>query len=103
MDTVTALLAPSTERSDADLLQLVARAHLPALRELYERHAGALLVLARVTARHHRDRVDPEQLVVDVFTSVWFAPPSIEDPDAVKGHLVRLLGRLAHGTTWAFA
>ena len=103
MDTVTALVAPSGERSDADLIQLVRHADVSALRELYDRHGGSLLALARVTARHHRERVDPEQLVVDVFTTVWFAPPSVAEPDAVRRHLVRLLGRLAHGTTWTFA
>lgn len=103
MGNATVAVTTPTAPSDPDLLGLVARGQVPALRELYDRHGGSLLALARVTARHHRSRIDPEQLVVDVFVTVWRSPPSVDGPDAVKGHLVRVLGRLAHGTTWTFA
>jgi RNA polymerase sigma-70 factor (ECF subfamily) len=57
-----------TEPSDADLVRRMARGDRPALASLYERHAGALLILAE---RILRSRADAEELLHDVFLEAW--------------------------------
>jgi RNA polymerase sigma-70 factor (ECF subfamily) len=55
-------------RTDAELLELIARAHRDALGQLYERHAAAVRSAAR---RITRDAGEAEDLLHDIFLEIW--------------------------------
>lgn len=61
-------MSPESGLSDAEALRRVVAGHLPALGELYDRHAGLAYGLAlRITG----DASDAEEVVQDVFVHVW--------------------------------
>jgi RNA polymerase sigma-70 factor (ECF subfamily) len=83
-----------TERrdaSDADLGRAVSGGDEAALAELYRRHGGACLALAR---RVLADRVLAEEIVQEVFLRLWRAPDRF-DPE--RGSLRSFLFAQVHG------
>jgi hypothetical protein len=90
-------MALGSSRDDV-LLDGVRRGDVGALRELYDRHGGTVYGLAVVAAR--RRSADPEALTIEAFTCLWRVPPPAGD---VRRHLIRLVGRLAHGAAVAAA
>ena len=76
--------------SDAALMLAVGRSDQDALGEIYRRHAGSVLNLA---ARVAGSSALAEEVVQDVFTTIWRSPESF-DPD--RGSLRTLLMSIAH-------
>jgi RNA polymerase sigma-70 factor, ECF subfamily len=76
---------------DKTLASAVAAGDEPALAELYRRHAGACLTLAR---RVLADRVLAEEVVQEVFLRLWRAP---ERFDAERGSMRSFLFANVHG------
>jgi RNA polymerase sigma-70 factor (ECF subfamily) len=79
------------EVSDTALIVAVGRADQHALAELYRRHAGVVLGMAR---RILADAAQAEDVVQDVFVRLWERPERF-DPD--RGSLRAFLVRDAHG------
>ena len=82
-------ISPST--SDGALVVSIGRWHEEALAEVYRRHAGAVYGLAR---RVLRDTAIAEEVVQDVFLSLWNAPEKF-DPE--RGSLRSFLLTQTHG------
>jgi RNA polymerase sigma-70 factor (ECF subfamily) len=82
---------PHHEASDTALMVAVGRADQLALAELYRRHAGVVLGMAR---RIIADAAQAEDVVQDVFVRLWERPERF-DPD--RGSLRAFLVRDAHG------
>ena len=76
--------------SDAALMVAVGRFDQDALGEIYRRHAGSVLNLA---ARVAGSTAAAEEVVQDVFTTIWKSPGTF-DPE--KGSLRSLLMSIAH-------
>lgn len=76
--------------SDAALMLAVGRSDQEALGEIYRRHAGSVLNLA---ARVAGSTSLAEEVVQDVFTTIWRSPETF-DPD--RGSLRSLLMAIAH-------
>lgn len=76
--------------SDAALMLAVGRFDQEALGEIYRRHAGSVLNLA---ARVAGSSVLAEEVVQDVFSTIWRSPGTF-DPD--RGSLRSLLLSIAH-------
>lgn len=76
--------------SDAALMLAVGRFDQEALGEIYRRHAGSVLNLA---ARVAGSSAFAEEVVQDVFTTIWRSPDTF-DPD--RGSLRTLLLSIAH-------
>lgn len=86
--------APNTtisETGDATLVAEVGRSSEVALAELYQRHAGAVLALAR---RVLGDRDRAEEVVQEVFLRLWTAPGKF---DPARGSLRSYLLAQSHG------
>lgn len=86
--------APNTtisESGDATLVAEVGRSSEVALAELYQRHAGAVLALAR---RVLGDRDRAEEVVQEVFLRLWTAPGKF---DPARGSLRSYLLAQSHG------
>lgn len=81
------------EVSDAALIVAVGRWRQDALSEVYRRHAGAVLAVAR---RVLGDRQRAEEVVQEVFVRLWNQPERF-DPD--RGTLRAYLLSQAHGRT----
>ena len=79
------------ELSDAQLVVAIARYQDEALAEVYRRHGGAVLGLAR---RVTGDPSEAEDVVQDVFLRLWKQP---ERFDATRGALRSFLLTQAHG------
>lgn len=82
---------PPGEASDVALIVAVGRGDQQALAELYRRHAGVVLGMAR---RIISDSAHAEDVVQDVFVRLWERPERF-DPD--RGSLRSFLVRDAHG------
>jgi RNA polymerase sigma-70 factor (ECF subfamily) len=78
-------------RSDAQLVVAVARQRDDALAELYRRHGGAVLGLAR---RVTGDRGEAEDVTQEVFLRLWRQPDRF---DPARGSLRSFLLAQAHG------
>ncbi|HUR49271.1 MAG TPA: sigma-70 family RNA polymerase sigma factor [Acidimicrobiales bacterium] len=76
--------------SDAALMLAVGRSDQEALEEIYRRHAGSVLNLA---ARVAGSSALAEEVVQDVFTTVWKSPATF---DPAKGSLRTLLLSIGH-------
>jgi RNA polymerase sigma-70 factor, ECF subfamily len=79
------------EASDGALVVAIARGRTEALAEVYRRHAGALLALAR---RILRQQELSEEVVQEVFFSLWNSP---ERFDSERGPLRSFLLTQVHG------
>lgn len=79
------------DASDTALIVAVGRGDQQALAELYRRHAGVVLGMAR---RIIAERAQAEDVVQDVFVRLWERPERF-DPD--RGSLRAFLVRDAHG------
>lgn len=79
------------QASDAVLIVAVGRFRQDALAEVYRRHAGAVLALAR---RVLNSREEAEEVVQEVFLRLWNAPERF-DPD--RGSLRSYLLAMTHG------
>jgi RNA polymerase sigma-70 factor (ECF subfamily) len=79
------------EASDGALVVAIARGRTEALAEVYRRHAGALLALAR---RILRQQELSEEVVQEVFFSLWNSPERF-DPE--RGPLRSFLLTQVHG------
>src|SRR6266540_3606498 len=79
------------DMSDAALVVAVGRWRNDALAEIYRRHAGAVYSLAR---RMLTDASDAEEVVQEVFLSLWNAPEKF-DPE--RGSLRSYLLAQSHG------
>ena len=84
-------MARLEEASDAGLVVAVGRYHRDALAEIYRRHAGAVLALAR---RVLADATLAEEVVQEVFLMLWREPERF-DPE--RGSLRSFLLARAHG------
>jgi RNA polymerase sigma-70 factor, ECF subfamily len=80
----------SSQSSDASLVIAVGRHSMTALEELFRRHGGAVLALAR---RVTRDPHGAEEVCQTVFTDLWRSPDRY-DPE--RGGLRPWLLALAH-------
>lgn len=83
--------ATISETGDATLVAEVGRSSETALAELYQRHAGAVLALAR---RVLGERGRAEEVVQEVFLRLWTAPGKF---DPGRGSLRSYLLAQAHG------
>jgi len=83
---------PSTPRSDAELVTLVAGGDLAALGGLYDRYAGILLSVAY---RLLMSKDDAEDVVHDVFVGLPEAFRRYEERGALAGWLKRVTVRVA--------
>lgn len=81
----------TSETGDAALVVAVGRYREDALAELYRRHAGAVLALAR---RVLGDRDRAEEVVQEVFLRLWRSPDTF---DPQRGALRTYLLSQAHG------
>jgi len=79
------------DATDVDLLDAVRRGDREALHELYRRHAARVHLAARVVAR--RRRLDPDELTVAAFVSLFRSPGEAVRPP--RQELVRRVARLA--------
>jgi len=79
------------QASDAVLIVAVGRFRQDALAEVYRRHAGAVLALAR---RVLSSREEAEEVVQEVFLRLWNMPERF-DPD--RGSLRSYLLAMTHG------
>jgi RNA polymerase sigma-70 factor (ECF subfamily) len=79
------------ELSDAQLVVAIARYEEEALAEVYLRHAGAVLALAR---RVLGDQLEAEDVTQDVMLRLWKNPDRF---DALRGSLRSYLLTMAHG------
>ena len=84
-------MGPLADASDAALIVAVAQSDQAALSELYQRHAGVVLGMAR---RILHDSLQAEDVVQDIFVRLWERPERF-DPD--RGSLRSFLVRDAHG------
>lgn len=84
-------MRPLADASDAALIVAVAQSDQAALSELYQRHAGVVLGMAR---RILHDSLQAEDVVQDIFVRLWERPERF-DPD--RGSLRSFLVRDAHG------
>ena len=82
-----------SEAGDAVLVVAIGRWRQDALAEVYRRHAGAVLAMAR---RILGDRERSEEVVQEVFVRLWNQPDRF-DPD--RGSLRSFLLAQAHGRT----
>ena len=81
---------PSDDRSDPQLVVAIARYHQEALAEVYRRHAGAVLALAR---RVTGDGAEAEDVAQEVFVRLWDRPDRF---DPSRGTLRTFLLTQAH-------
>lgn len=80
-------------RSDADLIAASRTRDAGAFGALYERHAGAALVVAR---QHTDSAADAEDVVADAFTAVWGALQRGSGPtEAFRAYLFTVVRRVA--------
>ncbi|MEN0129092.1 MAG: sigma-70 family RNA polymerase sigma factor [Brevundimonas sp.] len=80
-------------REDAELIAAVRGGDAEATGELYERHAGAALVVAR---RYTDSAADAEDVVADSFTAVFLALQRGNGPDvAFRAYLFTVVRRMA--------
>ncbi|WP_378100699.1 sigma-70 family RNA polymerase sigma factor [Cellulomonas sp. T2.31MG-18] len=80
-------------RSDADLIAASRTRDAAAFGALYERHAGAALVVAR---QHTDSAADAEDVVADAFTAVWGALQRGSGPtEAFRAYLFTVVRRVA--------
>jgi len=80
-------------RSDADLIAASRTRDAGAFGALYERHAGAALVVAR---QHTDSAADAEDVVADSFTAVWGALQRGSGPtEAFRAYLFTVVRRVA--------
>lgn len=82
--------APLPEPDDARVVAAVARGDAEALREIFDRHAGAMYGLAR---RVLGDEAEAQDIVQEVLTRLWVEP---ERYDACRGRLRSFLYRETH-------
>lgn len=82
---------PLEDASDAALIVAVGRWRQDALAEVYRRHAGAILALAR---RLLASREDAEEVVQEIFVRLWNQP---ERFDPGRGSLRSFLLAQTHG------
>src|SRR5271155_3943245 len=84
-------MEPVSERSDGQLVLAIARYQDEALAEVYRRHGGAVLGLARrITGSQH----EAEDVVQEVFLRLWKQP---ERFDPARGALRSFLLTQSHG------
>ena len=76
--------------SDADLVAAISRREEPALEAIFNRHGGAVQAVAK---RVLRDPALAEDIVQDVFVSLWDGPGGF---DANRGSLRTYLTTIAH-------
>ena len=80
-------------RSDADLILQVRSGDAGAFGLLYERHAGAALVVAR---QYTSGTAEAEDVVADAFAAVWSAFQGGSGPtDAFRAYLFTVVRRTA--------
>jgi RNA polymerase sigma-70 factor (ECF subfamily) len=75
-------LAELDDTTDAELVRLIADARSDALRALYDRHVGSLLVRL---SRRCSDRAVVEEVVQDTFLAVWRGARSYRGDGSVAG------------------